>query len=75
MRAILVHVGPHGFWLLLACVALVLLVLILVRALFPDFSSDDRRAATGPVLAESVTTGEAADVRAGKPRAEGAGRT
>lgn len=41
MTALLASMVLHGFWMLLACIALVLLALGLMRALFPDFSSDD----------------------------------
>lgn len=41
MGALLTHMGLGGLWLALATIALVLSVLLLVRALFPDFAAED----------------------------------
>lgn len=41
MTALFGPMALHGLWMLVAAVALVLLVIGLMRALFPDFSSDD----------------------------------
>jgi len=47
MSAPLMHMAPHGLWMLLGTVALVLLALGLLRALFPDFSRHDISTAPG----------------------------
>ncbi len=47
MSAPLTHMASHGLWMLLGTVALVLLALGLLRALFPDFSSHDASTAPG----------------------------
>lgn len=55
------HMGFGGIWMLLSSVALVLLVLWLVRALFPDFSREDGDAgadASMNVLRERFARGE-----------------
>lgn len=41
MGALLTHMGLDGLWLALGTIALLLSVLLLVRALFPDFGAED----------------------------------
>ena len=43
MGTLLTHMGLGGLWLALATLALVLSVLLLVRALFPDFATEDTK--------------------------------
>lgn len=55
------HMGLGGIWMGIGTVGLVLLVLWLVRALFPDFANDDGTAdSDGPmnVLRERFARGE-----------------
>jgi len=69
MRAILADTAPHAFWLLLAFVALLLMVLGVVRALFPDFSGDGPSDAPSTVLPDRFTTTETVEFQAGNQRA------
>ena len=72
MSAPLTHMAFHGLWLLLGTVALVLLVLGLLRALFPDFSASESNA-PGSVQPERSLPG-AAQAAAGAGGAEPPGR-
>lgn len=62
MSAPLAHLASHGLWMLLGSLALLLVVLVLVRALFPDFSRGDTHSATRDV---PLPPGEAADLPLG----------
>ncbi len=66
----LTPMASHGLWMLLGTVALVLLVLGLMRALFPDFSSNDGGNAPGSVQAERHPSSAAAKSPVGAPGVE-----
>lgn len=70
MSAPLAHMATHGLWMLLGTVALVLLVLGLMRALFPDFSDNDAGAAAGGVQPERRPPSTAAESPASVPSGE-----
>lgn len=60
MGTLLTHLGLGGLWLALATIALVLSVLLLVRALFPDFAAEDPDRSGGrPRIARGTGTEQA----------------